>query len=305
MVSVVAIGCLWGLNWPVVKTILNEMPPLTIRAVAFPIAAILLSIIAIASGQRLWPNRLSEFGPIFVTGILVIFGFNVLATFGQLLTEASNAAIIAYTMPAITAVLAATLLGDRIGPKRAGALLLAMLGIAALLLSDLNGLVAAPAGAAIMVAAAVSWSLGNVALKVWNWSLQPLALTVWFFAASSLLAWPLVLLFEPLQHQTWPGGFTLWLLIYHSVGPMVICYWIWTGMVGRLPVTTAAIATLLAPVVGVASSAWLLGETLDLPKLAALGLIVASITLTLLRTDGDQKKIEPNPLTKASPEAAA
>ena len=81
---VALIGLLWGLNWPAVKFILTELPPLTIRAVAFPFAAGLLAMIAAARGERLWPAW-HEWGPLALTGLLVVFGFNMLTVLGQTL----------------------------------------------------------------------------------------------------------------------------------------------------------------------------------------------------------------------------
>ena len=69
---------------------------------AFPIAAVLLAIVAKIRGDSLRPAP-GEFFAIALTGLLVVFGFNVLTTLGQMLTETSKAAIIAYTMPAMTA----------------------------------------------------------------------------------------------------------------------------------------------------------------------------------------------------------
>ena len=57
-----------------------------------------------------------------------------------------------------------------------------------------------------MLLAALSWALGNVALKAREWSLSSLALTVWFFVASSLFIWPFVLIFEPPWQQTVPSA---------------------------------------------------------------------------------------------------
>ena len=45
ILTVLLIGLLWGLNWPAVKFMLTEMPPLTIRAVALSLAAIMLAIL--------------------------------------------------------------------------------------------------------------------------------------------------------------------------------------------------------------------------------------------------------------------
>lgn len=279
VLPVVLIGVLWGLNWPAIKFLLSELPPLTVRAIAFPLAAILLALIARAKGQSLRPAA-DDVVPIALTGLLVVFGFNVLTTFGQVLTQTSNAAIIAYTMPALTALLAGVFLKEQLGPRIWLALVVGMTGLAVLATEDLRGLVDRPGGPIIMLFAALSWASGNVALKARQWSIEPLPLTVWFFVVSSVFCWPLVLAFEPPSQLTWPKPSVVLVMAYHVLGPMVICYAVWTAMVERLPATVAAISTLLAPVVGVCSAVALLGDTLSWQKVIALLLVLTSIAFT-------------------------
>lgn len=264
------------------KFLLSEMPPLTIRAIAFPAAALLLAALARATGQRLAPRR-DDRAPIVLAGLLVVFGFNVATAIGQTLTETSKAAIIAYTMPALTAAFAAVFLSERLGPRGALALAVGMAGLAVLASEDVAALTADPRGPAVMFLAAVSWALGNVVLKSRRWSLTPLALTVWFFVVSGAVCWPLVLWLEPPWRQSWPSAPIAWTMTYHVLGPMVICYVLWAGMVERLPATTAAIATLAAPVVGVLASVLLLGDALTWQKVVALTMVLLSIGLTLYR----------------------
>lgn len=57
--TVVLIGLFWGLNWPAVKFMLTEMPPMTIRAMAFPVAAVCLAAVAWGRGLALRPARCS------------------------------------------------------------------------------------------------------------------------------------------------------------------------------------------------------------------------------------------------------
>ena len=278
MVTVALIGLFWGLNWPAVKFMLSEMPPVTIRAMAFPIAAFLLFLFARWRGLPLRPAK-GEAVPMVLTGLLVIFGFNVLTVIGQMLTETSRAAIIAYTMPALTALLASVFLGERLGRRAGAALVIGMTGLAFLASEDFAALVAQPTGPAVMFCAALSWAAGNVALKARQWSLPPLSLTIWFFVASTIAAWPLVLVFEAPWQQSLPSLPVVATLIYHALGPMVVCYVLWTTLVGQVPATVAAIATLLAPVVGVLSSVWLLGDVFTWQKLIALVLVLVSIVL--------------------------
>jgi drug/metabolite transporter (DMT)-like permease len=70
---------------------------------------------------------------------------------------------------------------------------------------------------------------------------------------------------------------------FHVVGPVALCYAAWVSLVSRLPASTAAIGTLLIPVVGVLSSSLLLGDVLTLDKIIALGLIVSSVALTFIQ----------------------
>ncbi len=279
ILTVLLIGLLWGLNWPAVKFMLTEMPPLTIRAVALSLAAIMLAILGKTKGLQLRPAPGDRMHMV-ITGLLVIFGFNVFTALGQLLTETSKAAIIAFTMPAFTAVFAAIFLGERLGARSLIALAIGMAGLAVLASEDFSALIAEPLGPFVMLLAALSWALGTVALKARTWSLPPLALTVWFFAVSGVACWPLVLIFEPPWHQSWPTAPVLWTLGYHTFGPMVVCYALWTTMVGRTSATIAAIATLMVPVVGVASAVILLGDPMTWQKILSLSMILTSIFLT-------------------------
>jgi len=293
------IGVLWGLNWPAIKFILSELPPITIRAIAFPLAALLLAAIARAKKLPLRPRAVDRL-PIALTGVLIIFGFNVLTTIGQTLTATSRAAIIAYTMPALTALLASMFLKERLALKTALALFFGMLGIAVLASENFTTLLARPLGALVMLGAALSWAAGNVLLKSRRWSLSPLALTVWFFVASSVACWPLVLIFESPWQLEMPSASVLWAMLYHILGPMVVCYVLWTAMVERLPATVAAISTLVAPVVGVVSAIVLLDEDFTWRRIVALSMVVLSILLTVSRSSPSTNRTRPEQKARES-----
>ncbi|SEK72352.1 Threonine/homoserine efflux transporter RhtA [Roseovarius nanhaiticus] len=278
---VALVGLLWGLNWPAVKFMLREVPPLTLRAAGFTGGTVVLYIVLHVLGHRLRPAP-REAGAIAVAGVFVVFGFNLLTAMGQMLTDASRAAIIAYTMPAITAILASIFLRERLGWRRILAVMIGMAGLAVLASVDLGALMAAPAGALLMLGAALSWSIGNVLVQARVWSLTPLALTFWFFVVSTGLAWPLALWLEPEGLRQMPSGATWAVFAFHVAGPMATCYLLWSVLLRRLPATVAAISILTAPVVGVLSAVLLLGEPVSWQKIVALGLIVLSIAITLI-----------------------
>ena len=277
------IGVLWGLNWPAVKFLLTEIPPLTLRAVSFTAAASILAVVVTIIKQPLRLKK-DEALATSIVGVFLIFGFNVLTAFGQIFLESSKAAIIAYTMPSLTAVLATFYLRERLGTRVVIALLVAMSGLAFLASENLTSLIENPFGPVIMIFAALSWALGNVGLKSRKWRLKPLPLPVWFFAFSSLATWPLVFIWEPIWQQNLPSLQVLATLTFHILGPMIICYILWAVLVARLPAAIAAISALTAPVVGVLSSIFLLNDVMTWEKSAALAAIIFSIVVTTMQT---------------------
>lgn len=283
LATVALIGILWGLNWPVVKTLLTEFEPLTIRAMAFPAAALCLALAAKWLGQELTIPR-AEILPMAATGLFLVFGFNVLTSFGQLMVESAKATIIAYLMPALTAFLASIFLAEKLTKARLFALFLGLAGLLALASEDWQALVNEPLGPLIMLLAALSWAIGNVAIKSRSWTAEPLVMTVWFFAFSSLMTWPLAMWFETPLDQTVPDVRMTALFAYHILGPMVVCYLVWTTLLGQLPAAVAALAVMTAPLTGVVSSILLLGEPLTAEKTTALMLILASIAATLRKS---------------------
>ena len=193
-------------------------------------AALILAVNVTFLKQPLRLRR-REAIPVATVGIFLICGFNVLTSFGQVLIESSKAAIIAYTMPSLTALLALIYLGERIGMRLVLALTIAMIGLGILASENLLSLIEQPIGPAIMMLAALSWAVGTVGLKSRTWRLPPLPLTVWFFAFSSLVVWPLVLLLELPWEQDWPSAPVLATLAFHILGPAFYvmffgrCWW--------------------------------------------------------------------------------
>ncbi len=276
-----AIGIFWGINWPAVRIILGEIPPWTLRTIGFTSGALLLFAIARLRGETLLP-RAAELPRLTLAGLLTVFGFNALTAYGQLHTEASRAAIIAFTMPLWATLMSAVILGERLTIERVLALLAGLTGLSLLLGQDLLEVGRSPLGAILVLGAALSWAAGTVVLKGATWSLAPLATAAWLIAVSA----PPVILLSLLFDRPWEltvSSPQVWVaLAYHIALPMVFCHTAWVTIVARLAAPVAAIGTLLIPVVGVLSSALLVGEALTLRKIGALLLIVCAVALVLI-----------------------
>lgn len=272
---------LWGLNWPVMKFAVGELSPLTFRTVCVVVSGLGLMGLAAATRERialprpLWPSLLVVAG-------LNVTGWHLFSAMSLVHMEGGRGAIVAYTMPIWAAVLSALYLKERLSRRRAAALALGMGGIALLIGPDLLGLGRSPLGPLLMIGAAVCWAGGIVAMKGQAWPIGIMALTGWQLLLGGtpiVLAW-LVLEPDPdLSRLTWAGALAT---LYAATVALIFCFAAHNKVVTLLPATAAAISTLAIPVVGLLSSAWLLGEPVGWREAAALVLVVAAIALVVL-----------------------
>lgn len=279
---ILTIGLLWGLNWPAVKVILSEIEPWTLRAVGLGAGAVLLALLARLRAESLMPPP-GTLPRLAAAGLFTVFGFNILTAFGQLQTETSKAAIIAFTMPVWATLLSVAVLGERVGPRRVAAIGLGMVALGLLVAEDPAGLVAAPAGPLFMLGAALSWAVGTVLLKGAAPEMGPVARATWLVGVAALPAVLGAAAIAPPADAAMPSAPVLAVLAFHIAGPMVACHAAWVVLVGRVPVAVSTVGTLLIPVVGVVSSALLLGETIGPLRVLALAAVVGAVALAVRR----------------------
>jgi probable blue pigment (indigoidine) exporter len=285
-VKLIGLGCLvvtalgWGLNWPATKFLLEQCPPLTARGIAGVVAGLALAGIAIARGETLAvPPRLRL--RLVASALLNVSAWMGLTTLSLLWLNAGEAATLAYTMPVWAALLAWPILGEQLGLHRIVALMLGISGVAVLLGGNVfQAETDKLPGVAIALAAAMLFALGTVLSKRWPLVMDPIAMTAWQvgIGCTVLLAASLVLEHPHLLEMHWFGWVAL---SYTAVVSLGICYLMWFAALRRLEASTAAIGTLLTPIVGVLASAIALGEPLLFPQFASLALVVSGIVLAV------------------------
>jgi drug/metabolite transporter (DMT)-like permease len=279
IVLLAVLSLFWGLGWPAMKVVLAEIRPWTFRTVCLLGAGAGLLALARAAGTRLRIPR-SDLIPLLVTSLVNITGWHLLSAHGIAAMQAGRAAIVAYTMPLWAVLLSRLLLGERLSWLRLLALATGTAGMAVLLAPDLQRLGAAPAGVAFMLGAAFCWAAGTVLVKFFRWHTPPAAIVGWQMLLGGLpVAAGALLLENPLglADISLKAGATL---LYLVLGPMIFCHWAFFVVVRMFPANVAAISTLSIPIIGVFSSALLLGEPVTAAELLALLLVVAALGLT-------------------------
>jgi drug/metabolite transporter (DMT)-like permease len=274
--AVTSVG--WGFNWPVTKYLIGFLPPLTLRGTTGVIGAALLAILALVCGQTLHVPR-AHWPRLVLAAILNVGCWMVLMGFALVYLPASEAALIAYTMPVWASLLAWPILGERPNGLRVLSLLMAFAGMSAILggngfaasLSKLPGIIMALGGA-------IGFALGAVLAKKLPLHLPPVSAAAWQIGIGCLPVAIAGLLFEKSDFAGLTGNG--WLLFgYSTVVQFCIAYVCWFTALARLPASVAAIGTMAVPVIGVAASALALNEPLGIGQIAALIFTLAGVTL--------------------------
>ncbi len=268
----------WGFNWPVTKYLIGELPPLTLRGVTGVVGALLLAALAIISRQGL-RVRPGQWPRLVTAAILNVTGWMVLMGLALLWLPASEAALIAYTMPVWAAMLAWPVLGERPTVLRTMALLLAFAGLASIMGG--NGFAASAAklpGILMALTGAIGFALGTVLAKRLPIHLPPITAAAWQIGIGCFPVMLAGLAFETADwNKVTPLGW--WLLFYATVIQFCVAYVSWFAALARLPASVAAIGTMAVPVIGVVASAVALGEPLGPGQIAALALTLGAVVL--------------------------
>lgn len=278
LLAVTSLG--WGLNFPIMKNLLTEWPPLSSRGLCGIAGAAALALIALARGQSLRAPR-PMWSRLLLVSLLTIGGWVAFMGLALLWLSASEAAVLGISIPVWVAVLAWPVLGERVSLVRAVSLAVALAGITVLIggngleasLEKLPGLLCALAGA-------VCVALGTVLTKHFPLAMPPLSLAAWQIGIGCLPIAIVGLAVE--QPQLAALSSVGWAsMAYMTLVQFCLCYVCWFATLERLPAATASIGTLLVPVIGVLAAGAMLHEPLGLRELAALAVALGGVAVAL------------------------
>jgi probable blue pigment (indigoidine) exporter len=268
----------WGLNFPVMKFILTEWPPLSARGLSGIVGAVGLALLALLLKQDLKVPR--ELLPRIVgLSLLTITSWAAFMGLALVWLRGTEAAVVAASMPVWVSLLALMILKEHFSPLRAVALIIGLSGLA--ILFGANGFDANAGkwpGIAFAFAGTLCVALGTVLTKRLPFHLPPISLAAWQIGVGCLpVAIAGLVLEDPQLSALSPAGWGA--MTYQTLVQFCVCYACWFAALQRLPASTASIGTLMVPVVGVLSSGVMLGEPLGVREFAALGLTLGGVVL--------------------------
>ncbi|PJI37473.1 DMT family transporter [Ferrovibrio sp.] len=269
----------WGINWPIMKIALNEMPVFTFRALCLGGGALGLFAIAIWKRMSLRIPRGHLLHMLWIS-LFNITGWNVFVLYGLSMLPAGRTTILAFTMPLWLIPMSALLLHERLTGWKLAGLGIGLTGLVVLVGGEWEAMMAAPFGVLLVLGAAICWAIGTVLIKLWQVPMSPVPFVGWQMVLGGI---PIFVIAPLLESDRWyVYSFWPWMAaLYNATVCFVFCYWAWNVLVRVLPAGISGLSTLMIPVVGVFSSMLMLGEQPRWPEFAALLLVATALGLIL------------------------
>ncbi|WP_462402620.1 EamA family transporter [Pseudomonas sp. Marseille-QA0332] len=263
----------WGVNFVVIKVGLDGLPPMLLGALRFLLVAF-PAVLFVKRPNLPW-RWLIAYGASISLGQ---FAFLFQAMYSGM--PPGLASLVLQSQAFFTLFFAALFLGERLRPASLLGLLVAAGGLALIGSEDSSHV---PLLALLLtLCAGVMWGMGNIITRRFG-SVDLVALVVWGGLVPPLpflaLSWWLEGPRQISQALLGIGWSSVLALVYLAFIATMLGYSLWSTLLSRHPAGKVAPFSLLVPVIGLSSSAWLLGERLTAVQgwgalLVMLGLLV-------------------------------
>ena len=281
LIALVGLTLMWGINWPMMKVAVRELPPLYLRGVTMFLGACWLMAYFRFRGLRLWPNSPREWRDIVLLGIPNIFILHTVSILGIVSLSSGRAAILSYVFPVWTVVFGVLFMGQQLNKRVVIAVIAALLGIGLLISHELTALQGKPIGVMWMEIGAVSWAIGTLWMRRIRFTLPVQSLSVWMMMISS----PLIVLLA-MATETWPSWDVspmAWGALFYSVFVNYgFAQLIWFGFARDLPSSTSAMSIMAVPLIGALFATFMVGEWPHWQDYVAMVCVLTAIAAVLL-----------------------
>ena len=276
---------IWSTSFIGTKIAYTTFSPLTLGALRFLVAVIVLGITLLIKQEFMKPS-LKDLGIMSLSGALGITLYFAMENIGVSLTTASSAALIVACYPAITTLLELIIYKTRPSAIKVLGIFIAIVGVFILTFTnsevDNSGDTNQLAGNLILIATGFVWTFYNlITQKVVN---KYPAITVSFYQtiAGTLLFLPLALI----ERNDWvlPTMISFLALIYLGVLCSVIAFMFYNFGLRKIPPSTSVTLMNLVPIFGVIFSMLILHEAVTLQQLAGGIIVIAGVLLSVKQT---------------------
>ncbi len=276
----------WGSTFAAVKIGVEHAPPILFAGLRSLVGGAAMAVLAARrhGGPRVRGNT----DVYTLLTALNVVGFFGLQTVAILQLPSGLAAVLVYLQPVLTGVLAAPLLGERLGVLKLLGLLLGFGGIVVVSAGALHGHVSGP-GVGYAAASALLWSLGTIAFKRTQGRVDAWwAVALPFVVGGAALT--VVGLLVEARTIEWTGAFVA-ALAYAALVGTALSWALWFALVGSGEASRASTYIFFVPLVSLLIGALLLHEQIGVSLLAGAALVVTGVFLVNRPRDRHDERV--------------
>lgn len=298
--AVLLAAVVWSSSYAVTKVALTEVPPLTVGALRFAGAALVLGVLVRVRGDRASLTA-GQRTRVAGAGLLGITAYFALENIGVDLATASDATLIVASYPVFTLVIEIAARRATFAPVRVLGMLVAMTGVWVVVSAGGgNGGQHHLAGDLILLAGGVAWAVFNVVARSDVDGSSVLAVT-YHQTLAGAGGFALLSLLEADQWRDAPSGGTVLRLVFLAVCCSVVAFLAYNFGLRVLDASAAVNLLNVVPVLGLVWAAVLAGEHVGIAQMAGGVVVVIGVSLGLMRTRRERAEasLEPAAPTRA------
>lgn len=270
-----AVTCLWGFNFSVIKLGIGAMDPLILAGLRFTFAAI-PAVFFIKKPDVSW-RVMAGYGLLFGVGVWGLMNLSIHSG-----VSAGMAGLILELTVFISALFGVVFLKETLSKTHIVGFLFALIGLG-LILTIEDGSVTT-IGVILGLTAAVAWSCISLIIRKAQIK-QMFAFIVWsaLFAPIPLfgLAYGLNGA-EPFIALKNVGGLGLFSVLFQAFITTLLGYWVWNKLMTIYPMTVIAPLNLLVPIFGLLGSALFYNEVVGADKILACSVITLGVMIPMI-----------------------
>ena len=274
LIALIVLSVIWSYNWIVMKQVLRYSGPFEFAAVRFVFGSAVMFVALRVRGVSMRPPPLL---PIVLIGLAQTMAFQALVQWALVDGGAGKTALLAYTMPFWTVLIASLIVREHPSRRQIASLALALIGLF-LVLEPWQGMGDATS-AMLAIGGGVCWAIGVVLTKrlLVGGKTGLLSMTAWQMLAGTV-GLVVIALCVPERSIEWSGYF-IGALIYNGLLSSGLAWLLWSYIIEQLPTSVAGLTSLVVPITGILLAWALLGETPSLPEAAGIALIALALVL--------------------------
>ena len=278
----------WGLNWEILRTGVEEIPPWVFRGASSLPAGLILLVIAKLGKQSLRIER-RDWMALFVASLLNMMLWGVLILYGLTQMTGGRAAVLAFTMP-VWAALSDSMFSRKLPSRRLSlALLIGTGGVLLLWTGDPETRALSIWGPLMVILGGACWGLGTSFVKRRGFQVSPLVLTGWMQVLGTIPILLVAVIWD-WENIGSPGMAQYFSLAYNILVAGSLIYWAYFAVVQKLSVMVSTISTLAVSLIAVLADAVMEASWPSWTDTGALKLVALAVILAL--TESQKQKIQ-------------